>query len=190
MQDVLELLTPAAREALEINAAEAYEALVPERPHAPARAILERVASGAAVARAKNQQMDRAALAGLWLWHDFLDESHTISQSIETPEGSFWHAIMHRREGDFWNSKYWLRRVGRHESFELIAASARAIVSAVERPDTFHKVIEGGWDPMAFVDLCETLHGRPDDPAYATAVSLQKQEWYALFACCALRACD
>src|SRR2546430_6689730 len=32
------------------------------------------------------------------LWHDYLDESHSISQSIETAEGSFLHGIMHRRE--------------------------------------------------------------------------------------------
>ena len=34
-----------------------------------------------------------ACRAGLWLYHDFLDESHTISQEIETPEGSYWHAL-------------------------------------------------------------------------------------------------
>ena len=31
----------------------------------------------------------QAMLAGLWLWHDWLGSSHTISQSIETPTGSF-----------------------------------------------------------------------------------------------------
>ena len=36
----------------------------------------------------------QALLSGLWLWHDWLDESHTISQSIETETGSFWHASL------------------------------------------------------------------------------------------------
>src|SRR5271168_4908625 len=40
-----------------------------------------------------------ALLAGLWLGHDALEEGHRIAQEIETPSGSFWHAIMHRREG-------------------------------------------------------------------------------------------
>src|SRR5688500_4990238 len=52
-----------------------------------------------------------ACMAGLWLYHDFLDESHAISQDLHTVEGSYWHAIMHRREPDAWNSKYWFRRV-------------------------------------------------------------------------------
>jgi hypothetical protein len=36
-----------------------------------------------------------AMLAGLWLWHDALDRSHMISQSIETETGSFWHEVLH-----------------------------------------------------------------------------------------------
>lgn len=54
------------------------------------------------------------ALSGLWLLAGELDRSHSLSQSIETAEGAYWHGIMHRREGDFWNSKYWFRRVGNH----------------------------------------------------------------------------
>ena len=34
----------------------------------------------------------RACLAGLWLYHDFLDESHAISQDLDTKESSCWHA--------------------------------------------------------------------------------------------------
>src|SRR5579864_8970854 len=39
-----------------------------------------------------------AALAGLWLWLDGLDECHRIVQDIASPTGSFWHAILHRRQ--------------------------------------------------------------------------------------------
>src|SRR5688572_1252116 len=55
-------------------------------------------------------RLDPACHAGLWLLHDFLEESHAISQDDESdPDRNFWHAVMHRREPDAWNSKYWWR---------------------------------------------------------------------------------
>ena len=69
----------------------------------------------------------RCCLAALWLHHDFLDESHAISQDVDTPEGSYWHAIMHRRESDYWNSKYWFRRVPQHAIHEPLVVEAREL---------------------------------------------------------------
>ena len=71
-----------------------------------------------------DEAMARCCLSGVWLLCDFLDESHTISQGISTPSGSFWHGIMHRREGDFSNAKYWFRKVGEHPVYERLAAAA------------------------------------------------------------------
>ena len=67
-----------------------------------------------------NLAMADGCLAGLWLLHGFLDESHEISQSLKTSEGSFWHGIMHRIERDFWNSKYWYRQVGSHQVIDCL----------------------------------------------------------------------
>lgn len=67
-----------------------------------------------------NSEMAKACVSGLWLLHNFLDESHDISQSLKTSEGSYWHAIMHRLEGDFSNSKYWYARVGQCPLYEVI----------------------------------------------------------------------
>jgi hypothetical protein len=121
-------------------------------------------------------------LAGLWLYHDFLDESHRLSQEIETPSGSFWHGIMHRREGDFENAKYWFRRVGKHPAYakfhEVVGAAA-----ADAPADARHFAEGGSWDPFAFVDLCRTAcNGRNELEVWCRRV--QADEWRTLFDFC------
>ena len=64
-----------------------------------------------------DREMAACCISGLWLRHGFLAESHTVSQSIPTQSGSYWHGIMHRREPDYENAKYWFRRVGSHSVF-------------------------------------------------------------------------
>src|SRR5262245_45470401 len=89
--------------------------LGPGRPDPTRRAVLTRVSP---VTLAMPDGPDfRACLSGLWLAFDFLDEAHVICQDLDTPEGSYWHALMHRREPDYPNSKYWFRRVGTHPIF-------------------------------------------------------------------------
>jgi hypothetical protein len=128
-----------------------------------------------------DQEMMQACLAGLWLRHNFLHESHEISQEIHTNTGSYWHAIMHRREPDFGNSKYWWRRVGVHPVFiELlpaareIAGRARGVKQAAELMD------QSAWDPYRFVDWCEAaLDG--DQGLKELCMAVQMREWELLF---------
>ncbi len=96
--------------------------------------------------------------AGLWLYVDELDRSHKIAQKIEDETGSFWHGIMHRREGDFSNSHYWFNKVGKHPAMNAIP----------------------GYDPHAFIDA--VAGGKGDR---AALVALQRREWEALFGWCA-----
>jgi hypothetical protein len=118
--------------------------------------------------------MARACLAGLWLYHDFLDESHSISQEIATPTGSFWHGIMHRREPDPSNSKYWWRRVGKHPVFADLAEQA-AKVGYLQTGTV--------WDPFAFVDSCEEHRGSGSEAEWKCRW-VQHGEWELLFEWC------
>jgi len=95
-----------------------------------------------AFATLSDRSMALGCISGLWLLHDFLDESHAISQEISTTTGSYWHGIMHRREPDASNAKYWFRQVGPHPAFELLAQE-------LGKP----------WDSFAFVDRCESSRG-------------------------------
>ena len=114
--------------------------------------------------------------AGLWLLAGDLERSHQISQRIESAEGSFWHGIMHRREGDFSNAKYWFRRVGQHQAFTQLAAAIKA--SPIQVPEQW--VASQTFDPFAFVDACQIAIRTGTDSAMFQQV--QWLEWQCLFA--------
>jgi hypothetical protein len=102
------------------------------------------------------QAPELIAAGALWLY-GFLDESHVISQGIASAEGSYWHALMHRSEPDFSNSKYWYRRVGKHDIFPALREAVGKIgVRDTEEADAVKSLLAGrDWDPFRFVDLVE-----------------------------------
>jgi hypothetical protein len=127
------------------------------RPDRTALAKIKRLSldDGLAPRRIVDREMAEACRAGLFLLYNCFDESHAISQSIETPSGNYWHGILHRREPDYGNAKYWFRRVGVHPVFEPLAVAGRELAAADELDRAAQFLAEQEiWDPFRFVDLC------------------------------------
>ena len=107
------------------------------------------------------------ALLHLGCW----DDAHQVAQDLETPDGSYWHAIIHRQEPDSFNSGYWFRRVGQHPIFPQLARAAAELGYPASGTQ---------WDPTAFIDFCESATG-----ASATvAIEVQHAEWRLLLEWC------
>lgn len=164
--------------------------LVPSRP-GPRGDWLLRHLKAFDFAEAGLDQVPEVALtacrAGLFQWHDYLDESHQLSQSIEGEGegqlGDYWHAIMHRREPDYANAKYWFRAIGRQANYPQLARAAARILSRcdADAQEWGHRLQpKGEWDPFAFVDFCEKCAGDEETELALAARRIQHAEMLLL----------
>lgn len=182
----LDTLSPLGRKVMRLDAPDTYQQLVIPPGSADRRAELLRDLTPRDLLDGKIVDENAAAcvLAGLWLRFDALDQSHKICQAIETPEGSFWHAIVHRREGDFSNSKYWFDRVGPSPLYKTMAARASEVINPFPADKSVYRLTVNGWNAAALVDLVAAVAHQPDDPRHTLAVAIQQIEWQVLFEHC------
>jgi hypothetical protein len=88
---------------------------------------------------------------------DDLDGCHKYFQDEGSDLGSYWHAMMHRREGDFDNARYWFRRAGSLPFFDNLHSQA-----AQFSPDMAKQL---SWDPYLFTGQCEQVKFGAEDEA-------------------------
>lgn len=131
-----------------------------------------------------DQDLAQCCRSALWLRFGFLDQSHTISQSVDTREGSYWHGIMHRHEPDYSNAKYWFRRVGQHAVFAKLGPLAQTAIARSGVSLDFAR--QGDWDPLQLVDVCQR-HASGGE-ARDVVRQLVELEWSVLFDDCYRRA--
>jgi hypothetical protein len=103
---------------------------------------------------------------------DDLDGCHGYFQDAPGDLGSYWHAMMHRREGDFDNARYWYRRAGRLPFFDTLHHEAAVFSADMARQDT--------WSPYLFTGKCEQHRFGAEDER-GELVRLQKAEFEVTF---------
>lgn len=136
----------------------------------------------------KNMTFAEAIKSGLLLWNDALDESHNISQELGNQTGSYWHGIMHRREPDYSNSKYWFGRVGTHPIFPALRERALELFEGTQSPSDALTDIgqtiaaQEEWDAYQFIDWCQAAEGDADSDVTHFLQQVQAEEIKLLLA--------
>jgi len=160
--------------------------LEPGTPHLAVQKKLENLNIDSAFDGSKisDKNMAHCSVAGIWLLHNFLDHSHTISQSIQTTTGSYWHGIVHRREPDFSNAKYWFHQVETHPIFESLCQSVLKLVQDEQlAPNAEFLAHQKAWDPIKFIDLCQdSLSDKSQSNLLCRKIA--QLEWQLLFDYC------
>jgi len=129
----------------------------------------------------KNAEMFALVRGGLLYAADAILEAHAIFQEAKGDLGAYWHGMMHRREGDFDNARYWFRRAGVLPFFGAMHHAASQISPVMAR--------QSNWDPYLFTGECEQArHGETE--SLKELAGLQRVEFEVLFDYCWRKAFD
>ncbi len=124
------------------------------------------------------------AQAGLLYRAGDWEAAHHLTQDLETPEGYFWHGILHRYEQDWSNARYWFRRVGTHPAYPAIHKDAKEI--ALRTATGLD--MANAWDPIRMIEWCERAVEHPgehrDGIDQTSLTEFQVAEWRRLFEWC------
>ena len=122
--------------------------------------------------------------AATLLYHDHHDPAHDIVQDLSDADGALIHAILHRREPDYWNAKYWFRRVDMHPVYLSLGRRLRDRPVAEGQEALARRLtLPGAFDPFAFVDACEQEERSVDSaPVVLWLRSIQHSEFEELVA--------
>ena len=87
---------------------------------------------------AEFEAAEACSLSGplLALWWDARGDwakAHEVAQDVETADGAWVHAYLHRKEGDAGNAAYWYRRAGRAAAKGDLRAEWEAMVGEMLR---------------------------------------------------------
>lgn len=119
--------------------------------------------------------------AAALLYHDHQDDAHDLVADRNDISAAFLHGILHRREPDYWNAKYWFRQCELHPVYSAVAARLGTWLDPQEAEAAQAFTLPGTFDPFAFVDACESCRRiDPKSPRVAILRKIQHAEFEAI----------
>ncbi len=115
------------------------------------------------------------------LYHDHHDPAHNLVQDRTDADGCLVHAILHRREPDYWNAAYWFRRLSGHPIYRALTPGATRAAQSPEARGVLERLtLSGDIDPLALVHECQRVAESPCTRSIAYLRQVQHLEFAAL----------
>lgn len=149
--------------------------LIPTESFNPVLVVRLREASDATLAGGRpigKPGAFRLVRGGLFYVLDALEEAHVFFQQADGDLAAYWHGMVHRREGDFDNARYWFSRAGELPFFPNLHRQASG------ESEVFARQLS--WDPYLFTGQCEQARFGAHELVQELA-ALQRLEFNAVF---------
>ena len=161
------------------------------------KSYLDRTTPEALFPGSGRQDLGQLVLAGLHQKNDDLEAAHALcveaGRDSDLPEASYWHGMVHRREGDFEGARRWFRKTTNLEVLPGICGSTVVLLQRVMQMPEYGSArelalrlmqqlhSEGTWDPCHFLGLCEACIGDGTAEERRLLEEVQEIEFRALF---------
>jgi hypothetical protein len=126
----------------------------------------------------------------LWLRVGIFQPAHILVQDGRNDVERYIHGIVHRLEGDFWNSKYWFRQVRNREFLKALEEAIPIELREFGLYDSAQQIglfPNGCFSSSQFVDQCERLIAsskKDRNQSFSkTLVAVGQAEWNAVWNC-------
>jgi hypothetical protein len=134
--------------------------------------------------------IDSVPAAMIWLRVGLIDRPHRIVQEDSSAMGSYIHGIVHRLEGDYWNSNYWFQRVRDNSLLSRIGQSVesdwqgrQSEVTGTGGAMEISRLWKGGkFHPSQFVSLCEAAAKNRESAIVELLSWVSYAEWRSIWA--------
>ncbi len=135
-------------------------------------------------ARVLPEWSERQTKCLLLLWHDYMELSHHIADEERTTDFIYIHAMIHRREGDIYNSRFWFRHLDMcHIVISNITKEVRTYLTEKDETQLLDRFVKNdGWLPLEFLEeVSKASKLKPSDPFVKLLRDIQTIEFTCWF---------
>ena len=134
-----------------------------------------------------NEKHAKLCLAGLQIASDCINHAHEIVQNGKSIEACYWHAFIHRQEGDYSNAAYWFRQTDYTALYTQLISKVQQYLESISPVSELRPLQQWtDWDSYALLDIYRKA--TKDGELTIQLRELRRVEWAIIMNSCLKKA--